>query len=130
MKYFCYDQLFVSVQISLIHTEVVLHSENRTNIKLNIYYKNKKLRHLILRSNNNRKSDSRVAYQYTYKEATCNGASYIGYTACALQVRFYSHVQNGSIQRHNRLVHNTQLFTRQFLETTKNHLPIYLNTGT
>ena len=74
--------------------------ENRTNIKLNIYYKNKKLRHLILSVNNNRKSDSRVVYQYACKEATCNGASYIGYIACAVLVSFYSHVQNGFMQRH------------------------------
>ena len=90
-------------------------------IKLCIYYRNNKLRQFIINNkcSNTKGVDSRVVYQYTCKEPTCNRASYIGYTACTLPVRFYSHVQHGSIQKHNREKHDTKYFTQQLLETTK-----------
>ena len=59
----CYRGQFTShykqeeQQLQNIISSHIAPQENRTNIKLNIYYKNKKLRHLILRANSNGKSD-------------------------------------------------------------------------
>ena len=96
-------------------------TNSSSTVKLCIYYRNNKLRKYLIsnKSSNNKGVDSRVVYQYTCKESTCNGASYIGYTTCTLPVRFYSHVQHGSIQKHNREKHNSKLYTQQLLENTK-----------
>ena len=91
-----------------------------SKVKLCIYYKNKLQRSLISnKTNHNREVDSRVVYQYTCKESICNGASYIRYTTCILPVRFYSYVQNGSIQKHDRDKHNCKLCTQQLVDNAK-----------
>ena len=60
-----------------------------------------------------------MVYNYTCKESTCNGAAYIGYITCTLPVRFYSHMEHGSIQKHNKDRHCAKLFIQELLESTK-----------
>ena len=107
--------------IKQIVSKHVTPTGNDSTINTCIYYKSKKLRQFIIsnKSSNVKTSKSRVVYQYTCKDSACNGASYIGYTTCTLPLRFYSHVQNGSINRHNKQQHHAKLFTQQLLETTK-----------
>ena len=97
----------------------IIASDPSSKVKLSIYYKNNKLcKYLINKKSKNSNTsgvDSRLVYHYTCKEST----SYIGYTTCTLPVRFYSHVQQGSIQKHNRDTHNIKLYTQQLLENTK-----------
>jgi hypothetical protein len=89
-------------------------------LKLLIYYKNLKLKSLLI-NNKAYKSNanSRVVYQYECKDAGCNSSSYIGYTICSLAKRFYCHVQSGAIHLHNKNVHNTKILTRELIKNTK-----------
>ena len=75
-------------------------------IKLFIYYRNKKLKNLVMR-NKYHKSDeqSSVVYQYKCQRDECN-SSYIGYTQATLTERMRNHGQHGSIIKHLQDNHN------------------------
>ena len=89
-------------------------------IKLQIYYRNRKLQSLFIRNRLHRsKADSRVVYQYNCTQDGCNSVSYIGCTICSLAKRFYTHVQTGAIRHHNHQVHNTKPLTQELLSSTQ-----------
>jgi len=75
-------------------------------VSLIIYYRNKKLKNLLI--SNKPKSTSNIAdrhhvvYQYTCSLDGCNAvnSSYVGYTTCTIWERFKMHAQNGSILKH------------------------------
>ena len=87
---------------------------------LSVYYKNRKLKQLLIGNKLHGKTeDARVVYQYTCEEDTCNGVSYIGYTTCSLRKRFYMHVQSGSIKSHLTEVHRVKPTSAKLIENTK-----------
>ena len=66
------------------------------HVKLLIYYKNKKLKNLLI-SNNNHKCE----------REPCNHAQfYIGYTTTTVKSRMTAHAQQGSIEKHLMEVHH------------------------
>jgi len=82
-------------------------AHDRDQLSLIIFYRNKKLRNLLI--SNKPKSTSgnisdrhHVVYQYTCNIDGCNAGQnfYIGYTACSVWERFRMHTQNGSIVKH------------------------------
>jgi hypothetical protein len=88
-------------------------------LKLLIYYRNRKVRSLFIKNKMyNSNAMDRVVYQYTCNKSGCNSASYIGYTTCALAKRFYMHVQTGAIRKHNANIHSQKPLTRELLQTT------------
>jgi hypothetical protein len=88
-------------------------------IELRIYYKNLKLRNLLIKNKMHRSNaDSRVVYQYTCPETSCNASSYIGYTTCTVAQRFYTHAQSGAIRLHNKNIHSTKPLTRELMKST------------
>ena len=86
-----------------------------TQIKLIIYYQNKKTSHLILR-NNTRHTDndlqkSYVIYKYTCKLGDCatQPSTYIGMTTMKLSRRLSYHLSSGAPKNHHRDAHQIVL---------------------
>jgi len=81
-------------------------------ISLEIFYKNKKLRNLLIRNkppktNNDISERHGVVYRYTCNKEGCNASqTYIGYTACTISERFKMHAVTGSIKSHVVQAHN------------------------
>ena len=80
--------------------------------------KNAKLWYSHLAKLYEKQTNDHVVYQYLCTQAGCNSVKYIGYTTCHLAKRFYSHVQLGSINNHNKNVHNKKPFTKELLKDT------------
>ena len=93
---------------------------NSDKINTRIYYKNRKIKSLFIKNKitNEKQTNDHVVYQYLCSQAGCNSVKYIGYTTCHLAKRFYSHVQLGSINIHNKNVHNKKPFTKELLKDT------------
>ena len=89
------------------------------SIKLVIFYRNRKLKDMLIRNKMqlDRSKDKRhhVVYQYTCNMAGCSAPQYIGYTTCTLYDRFGMHTQSGSIKKHLSEVHNIQRTPRREL---------------
>ena len=107
-------------QLTAAVTKNVTPTRPNTFIRIITYYKNRKLRNLVIRNKmQNTEANDRVVYRYTCNEGSCNAADYIGYTVCSLAKRFYFHNQSGSICSHNKDVHNTKPGSRQLRENTQ-----------
>lgn len=93
--------------------------EEDHRIRLLIYYKNKKLKNLLIKNNISSISDTaqrhHVVYSYKCEKDGCNSANYVGYTACTVTERFKMHTQNGSIKKHILDAHSQSKVTRQEL---------------
>jgi uncharacterized protein (DUF1778 family) len=92
-------------------------------IKLLIYYKNMKIRNLIMKNNPCKKSgplqETNVVYKYTCPREGCRllqNVNYIGLTSTTLSRRLTCHLQTGGPKNHMRETHNETL-TRATLET-------------
>jgi hypothetical protein len=86
-----------------------------SSVNLLIYYKNRKLRDLLIKNNLNNTGKSttekhNVVYQFTCSEGECMSLnnSYIGFTTMTLSARLYQHRYQGSINKHFKTVHNTR----------------------
>ena len=97
-------------QIKEIVEKNIKPSNPAEDIKLHIFYRNKKLRNLVMRNRYHKTEDyHHVVYQYTCTLGECNSSqSYIGYTESTLTERIRNHGQHGSIIRHLREYHNIQ----------------------
>ena len=88
-----------------------------SKIKLQIYYKAKKVSNLFLKNKVYQNEDPyqrhHVVYQYSCNRAGCTTSNYIGYTTCTLHERFKMHTQNGSVIKHLREKHNIQKILRK-----------------
>jgi hypothetical protein len=92
----------------------------RAVVKLCIYYRNRKLRNLLIHNKMHKSPvENHIVYTYTCPESRCNSATYIGYTTCTINKRFYMHVQSGAINLHNKEVHDHKPVTKLLLENTK-----------
>ena len=82
---------------------------NNNNVKLIIYYKNKKTCNLILKNNPSPPADMlkrrNVVYHFKCPNMRCSH-DYIGMTTMRLSKRISCHVQEGAIYNHFRNTHN------------------------
>ena len=84
-------------------------TDDTKRIKLIIYYRNKKLRNLIIRNNPNKPTeDFNVVYKYECNERSCKetNAFYIGMTTVTIKERFKQHA---SIKKHYATTHNRNI---------------------
>ena len=95
-------------------------------IKLNVYYKSRKLKNLFIKNNphKNNNNRSRVVYQYTCDTNAdgcqpSNPSVYIGYTTTLLKQRMTMHAQTGSIKNHHATHHNHKITTAEIMECIK-----------
>ena len=74
---------------------------DNSKVHLNVYYRNSKLKNLLIKNSPPREpdADDHRVYRYTCNEGQCD-LSYNGYTQCKLKQRFFEHTQNGSIKNH------------------------------
>lgn len=98
--------------------------DSRNKICLNVYYKNLKLKEIIIKNNCQTKSQeetNNVVYQYTCPNVGCSTVnnSYIGYTTNMLKTRLRQHSYNGSIKLHQSEVHKTKITYTEIISNTK-----------
>jgi hypothetical protein len=93
-------------QLNSIFSTHVKGFTDDVKVKLNIYYKNKKLKDILIKNklcseNYLKKDEHHVIYQYTCDRLGCNSnEKYIGLTTCSLYTRLGNHTQQGSIKEH------------------------------
>ena len=78
-------------------------------MKINIYYKNKKVKNLFIKNNPNKPEQHfNVVYQYTCEQGQCTTSQpkYIGHTTTTIKERFKQHT---AIKKHYREVHNSNI---------------------
>lgn len=92
-------------QLTTIISKYIKPADDDHQICLTIYYKNKKLKNLLIRNKKRLDSDApnrhHVVYLYTCNQEGCNSSqTYVGYTTCTIDERFRMHAQTGSIKKH------------------------------
>ena len=89
-------------------------------INLRIYYKNRKLKNILIKNNHQQPSEdnARVVYSFSCNEIGCN-SSYIGYTTNKLRDRLLQHTYNGSIKDHFLMTHNKTINLQLLIDNTK-----------
>jgi len=81
-------------------------TDENYNIKLTVFYKNKKIKQLFIKNNLNKDSTDigsrhHCVYSYICNMNGCNSVEYIGYSSCKMTDRFRMHTQNSSsIKKH------------------------------
>ena len=96
--------------------------EDNSVIRLYIYYKNKKLKNLVIKNKYHKQNEEfNVVYQYTCPREECNSSeTYIGYTETTLTERIRNHGQHGSIIKHQRETHDVnKVKTKELMESVK-----------
>ena len=92
-------------------------------IKLMIYYKNKKTSNLVMKNNITSRQDvlgqTNVVYEFKCPMPHDQVASYIGITQNTLSRRLTLHLQNGSIKQHFIHHHNKIVIRKNLVENTK-----------
>ena len=100
-------------------------TDPNTQIKLVIYYQNKKTSHLLLRNNirqaANELQKSHVIYRYTCKLGDCatQPSTYIGMTTMKLSRRLSYHLSTGAPKNHHRDAHHATLKRETLVENTE-----------
>ena len=91
-------------QVTEIIKKNVKPVDSNVSINLNIFYKIRKLKNIVI-INNPHKPTCRfnAVYQYTCNKGECNSQTYIGYTEQTLEERFRQH---RSVKKHMRETHN------------------------
>jgi len=103
----------------------VLPSDEYKSIQFIIYYRNRKLKNLLIKNRCFIKEGTEnrfgVVYRYRCNNDGCYPAhDYIGYTTCTVSERFRMHAYNGSIKKHLVEVHNfNKVLRAELLETTE-----------
>jgi len=98
----------------IVENNVQTKSENY-KLKLNIYYRNKKLKSLFIKNNPHKTNEIyNVVYKYTCNEVPCNEAQlcYIGHTTTTIKDRFRQHT---SIKKHHREHHDSNITGKHML---------------
>ena len=96
-----------------------LQTDNNKDLKLLIYYKNRKLKSLFIKNNPNKPSEQfHVIYQYTCDEVQCTDAQacYIGHTTVTLKERFKQHA---SVKKHFQSTHGRNITGSEMLKNVK-----------
>ena len=98
----------VERELKKIVYDYVTEEENK-ELKILIYYRNKKLKNLLIKNNMHKPNDDfNVVYKYSCDQVPCTEAQscYIGYTTTTVKERFKQHA---SIKKHFRTVHNRNI---------------------
>ena len=116
----CCNYKIEEKQLTNIIDKHVQPIDENHKIKLQIYYRNKKLKNLFIknkgRDGNDVRDQHHVVYQYTCNQSGCNSSqSYIGYTSCTIDDRFRMHAQSGSIKKHLMEHHKMKRITKNDL---------------
>ena len=95
-----------------------------SKINLQIYYKNMKLKDLVLSpktKSSATEETSNVVYQYTCPHSGCKAteSTYIGYTTNTVKVRMQQHYTSGAIRKHYEEEHKIRPTKENILENTK-----------
>ena len=114
-------------QLTNIIKKYIQPTDEDHQVKLQIYYKNKKIKHLFIRNRVIQENDVRnrdhVVYQYTCNQGGCNSTqSYVGYTTCTIDDRFRMHTQTGSIKKHLMEQHGIRRIAKNDLIASTNVL--------
>ena len=90
-------------------------------LKLNIYYKNKKISNLLMKNSPNTEKLQRtsVLYKYECKIGDFEPQTYIGYIRTTLSCRITMHLQGSAPFNHAREVHNCTLNREQMVNNTE-----------
>ena len=106
----------------IIKRNVKMKKEDK-NVKLIIYYKNKKSSNLVIQNNTNTKKDvlrqTNIIYEYQCPMPHGQMAKYIGMTQSTLSQRLTSHKQQGSILEHHRKFHKETVSRDILIKNTK-----------
>ena len=103
-------------------------------LKLIIYYRNRKTANLVTKNNLNSTSDplkqTNVVYSYKCNIGDCalQTVNYIGETTNTLSKRISGHIQSGAPKQHTQTIHNISLSREQMVQNTKilYHAPDFL----
>ena len=105
---------------SIVHNNIVSVTNNK--IKLLIYYKNKKIKNLVMNNNPCKKTgvfqETNVVYKFSCNREGCRllpNMDYIGLTTTTLSRRLTCHLQSGGPRNHLKEAHN-ETITRTVLE--------------
>ena len=107
-------------QLQKIIADNVKSTNKNCKVQLQIYYRNRKLKSLLIRNNNNGNKSigesNHVVYKFTCTKDGCNSTKcYIGYTTCSLAERFRTHQ---SVRKHLLDIHNqSRVPTSHLLES-------------
>jgi hypothetical protein len=95
------------------------------DLRTTIYYKNRKLKNLLIRnapdSNNDKETTACVVYQFTCPEINCSidNQTYIGYTTNMLKDRLKQHNYKGAIRSHGQDDHDRRFKTEEIINNTE-----------
>jgi len=98
----------------IIENDVKPASDNY-ELKLNIFYRNRKLKSAFIKNNPHRSEENfNVVYKYSCDQVPCNEAQlcYIGHTTTTIKDRFRQH---NSIKKHYRDHHNSNITGKQMI---------------
>ena len=110
----------------LVRENVTMKENNK--LKLVIYYKNRKARDLVMKSNlgNDVRELARtnIIYDIDCNKGDCEhlpkrNRSYSGLTTCTMSQRLTYHLQDGAVQRHHKEVHKEKVTRKEIEAYTK-----------
>ena len=98
--------------------------DKETKVKLQIYYKNSKLKELVLSPKKKPTQPfefNNVVYQYTCPNDGCKAieTTYIGFTTNTMKIRMQQHFTTGAIRKHHELEHGIRPTKYCILNNTK-----------
>ena len=96
--------------------------ESTKEIKLRVYYRNMKLKNLLIRNQPKLQTPvnetSNVVYRFQCPEVGCSANTYIGYTTNKLVVRMTQHYSSGAIREHAQDTHDRRFNKKEILDNT------------
>ena len=113
-----YNYKQVEKELQTIIKRNIKPTASSSSVNLRIYYKNKKLKDLLIKNNMNpSKEQYNVIYKYNCNEVQCTTAqaAYIGHTTTTLKERMKQHA---SIKKHHPEVHNQNITSSTMLAHT------------
>ena len=86
--------------------------------KFLIYYKNKKLKNLLISNTNHEYKEHNVVYQFTCEREPCKQAQfYIGYTTTTVKSCMTTHAQQGPIKKYlMQVYHQSRVTTQEIMK--------------
>ena len=102
---------------NIIKQNIKCTNENES-IKLNIYYKNRKVSNLVMKNSPNTIKLQRTNILYECNVGDCEPQAYIGYTRTTLSRRITMHLQSGAPLKHSQDFHSSTLNRKQMVSNT------------
>ena len=104
---------------NIIKQNIKCTNENES-IKLNIYYKNRKVSNLVMKNspNTTKLQRTNILYKYECNVGDCEPQEYIGYKRKTLSRRITMHLQSGAPLKHSQDFHSSTLNREQMVSNT------------